>query len=153
MCKWWEWRMWLHRGPRWSEGGSEGLWAASEEAMLRQWIGLKAEAGRSKGNFSNHIKRIGRPSQPCLGAVKQSLGFMQETTERSNHFIKENRALWLGSRCFACVIMGAVYAFAQRDSFPNDHWHLLVFVVWVSLSSETNLDLCSEDKYCGVCGV
>jgi len=40
-----------------------------------------------------------------------------------------------------------------REFFPNDHWHLLVFVVGVSLDFETNMLLCLETREWILCGV
>lgn len=107
---------------------------------------------RSKGNCSNRIKPAGRPSQPCLGAAKQSLGFMWKTTGRNNHFQGKTKHYDLEVDVF-CMSSWAQSTLSLREiRFQMIIDICWVFVVWVSLTFETTLYLCSGAKDHSVCG-
>lgn len=112
---------------------------------------MKVETGDQKEIALIALTRAGRPSHPCLGAAKQSLGFMWKTTGRNNHFQGKTRHYDLEVDVFSMSSWARSTLSLREIRFQMIIDICWVFVVWVSLTFETTLYLCSGAKDHSVC--
>lgn len=115
---------------RWQQGVLGRI--GGSHALSMNWH--ESGSQRSKGNCSNRIKQASQPSQPCSGAAERSRCSMLKTTERRNHFMKQNPPLLV--ECFLFVIMGTVYIVSEGDCFQ-----MITDIRWVLWSVFTDFSL------------